>query len=173
MGQEQQEGVESNAQEDLTQKTIDTLEIDLNHALTEEHEGEVSDVDYSQLSKEQLVKFLENELSSITTEVKPSSLKKAETAVREIRTVLDQIKAKDREQALQVFIADTGSEDGFEYKYEDSLLEDNTSSYFKNNSNMVSMFPYLNKILAHLINSVKYLRVFNNYYVKKNYKKIN
>jgi hypothetical protein len=35
------------------------------------------------------------------------------------------------------------------------------------------MFPYLNKILAHLINSVKYLRVFNNYSVKKNYKKIN
>jgi hypothetical protein len=59
------------------------------------------------------------------------------------------------------------------YKYEDSLLEDNTSSYFKNNANMVSMFPYLNKILAHLINSVKYLRVFNNYSVKKNYKKIN
>ena len=59
------------------------------------------------------------------------------------------------------------------YKYENTLLEDNTSSYFKNNVNMVSMFPYLNKILAHLINSVKYLRVFNNYSVKKNYKKIN
>jgi hypothetical protein len=59
------------------------------------------------------------------------------------------------------------------YKYENSLLEDNTSSYFMNNSNMVGMFPYLNKILAHLINSVKYLRVFNNYSVKKNYKKIN
>ena len=59
------------------------------------------------------------------------------------------------------------------YKYENSLLEDNTSSYFKNNSNMVSVFPYLNKILAYLINSVKYLRVFNNYSVKKNYKKIN
>ena len=59
------------------------------------------------------------------------------------------------------------------YKYEDTLLEDNTSSYLRNNANMVSMFPYLNKILAHLINSVKYLRVFNNYSVKKNYKKIN
>jgi hypothetical protein len=59
------------------------------------------------------------------------------------------------------------------YKYENSLIEDNTSSYLRNNSNMVSMFPYLNKILAHLINSVKYLRVFNNYSVKKNYKKIN
>ena len=59
------------------------------------------------------------------------------------------------------------------YKYENSLLEDNTSSYLRNNANMVSMFPYLNKILAHLINSVKYLRVFNNYSVGKNYKKIN
>ena len=59
------------------------------------------------------------------------------------------------------------------YKYENSLIEDNTSSYLRNNSNMVSMFPYLNKILSHLINSVKYLRVFNNYSVKKNYKKIN
>ena len=59
------------------------------------------------------------------------------------------------------------------YKYEDTLLEDNTSSYLRNNTNMVSMFPYLNKILSHLINSVKYLRVFNNYSVKKNYKKIN
>ena len=59
------------------------------------------------------------------------------------------------------------------YRYEDTLLEDNTSSYLRNNSNMVSMFPYLNRILSHLINSVKYLRVFNNYSVKKNYKKIN
>ena len=59
------------------------------------------------------------------------------------------------------------------YKYEDTLIEDNISSYFMNNTNMVSMFPYLNKILAYLINSVKYLRVFNNYSVKKNYKKIN
>ena len=59
------------------------------------------------------------------------------------------------------------------YKYEDTLIEDNISSYFMNSTNMVSMFPYLNKILAHLINSVKYLRVFNNYSVKKNYKKIN
>ena len=59
------------------------------------------------------------------------------------------------------------------YKYENTLLEDNTSSYLKNNANMVSMFPYLNKILSNLINSVKYLSVYNNYSVKKNYKKIN
>lgn len=59
------------------------------------------------------------------------------------------------------------------YKYEDTLLEDNTSKYFQKNSDMVSMFKYLNKILSHLINSVKYLRNFNNYAVPKDYKHIN
>ena len=119
MAQEQQEGVESTEQEDLTQKTIDTLEIDLNEALAEEHEEEVSDVDYSQLSKEQLVKMLENELASITGEgMKPASLKKAETLAKEIRPVLDQIKLRDRENALKAYMADTGSEEGFEFKYD-------------------------------------------------------
>ncbi|TKT88899.1 DUF349 domain-containing protein [Dyadobacter frigoris] len=119
MAQEQHEGVESNAQEDLTQKTIDTLEIDLNNELTEELEEEAPDVDYSQLSKEQLVNLLENELSLINSEgVKPTSLKKAEALAREIRPVLDHIKQSDRETALKVFVADSGSEDGFEFKYD-------------------------------------------------------
>lgn len=119
MAQEQQEGVESNAQEDLTQKTIDTLEIDLNNELTEELEEEAPDVDYSQLSKEQLVNLLENELSLINSEgVKPSLLKKAEALAREIRPVLDHIKQTDRETALKSFVADSGSEDGFEFKYD-------------------------------------------------------
>ncbi|WAC14162.1 DUF349 domain-containing protein [Dyadobacter pollutisoli] len=119
MAQEQQEGVKSDEQEDLTQKTIDTLEIDLNNELTEEHEEEVPDVDYSQLSKEQLVNLLENELASIQAEgAKPALLKKAEAVAREIRPVLDQIKLKDREAALSAFVADTGGEDGFEYRYD-------------------------------------------------------
>jgi len=119
MAQEQQEGVKSEEQEDLTQKTIDTLEIDLNNELTEEHEEETPDVDYSQLSKEQLVKLLENELSVIQSDgSKPALLKKAESLVKEIRPVLDQIKLKERESALSTFIAETGGEDGFEYKYD-------------------------------------------------------
>jgi len=119
MAEEQQEGVESNAQEDLTQKTIDTLEIDLNNELTEELEEDAPDVDYSQLSKEQLVNLLENELSQINSEgVKPSLLKKAEALAREIRPVLDHIKQTDREAALKAFVADSGSEDGFEFKYD-------------------------------------------------------
>ncbi|MHA4740550.1 DUF349 domain-containing protein [Dyadobacter sp. MSC1_007] len=122
MAQEQQEGVKSEEQDDLAPKTIDTLEIDLNNELTEEHEEheeETPDVDYSQLSKEQLVNLLENELNAIRAEgATPAQLKKAEAVAREIRTVLDHIKQKDREAALKAFVADTGGEDGFEYKYD-------------------------------------------------------
>jgi hypothetical protein len=59
------------------------------------------------------------------------------------------------------------------YKYEDTLFEDNTSKYLQRNTMMVSMFKYLNKIMSHLINSVKYLRNYNNYAVPKDYKFIN
>ncbi|MCF2494415.1 DUF349 domain-containing protein [Dyadobacter chenhuakuii] len=119
MAQEQQERVKSDEQEDLTQKTIDTLEIDLNNELTEEHEEEVPDVDYSQLSKEQLVNILENELASINAEgSKPAALKKAESVAREIRPVLDSIKQKEKETALAAFVAENGGEEGFEYKYD-------------------------------------------------------
>lgn len=59
------------------------------------------------------------------------------------------------------------------YRYENSLFEDSTSKYLQKNPNMTDMFPYLNKLMAHLINSVKYLRNFNNYAVRKDYKRIN
>ncbi|CAG4997454.1 hypothetical protein DYBT9275_01778 [Dyadobacter sp. CECT 9275] len=119
IAQEQNEGVESNEQEDLTNKTIDTLEIDLNNDLTEEHEEEAPDVDYSQLSKEQLIKLLENDLEALRKDdVKPALFKKADAVVREIRAVVDQWKQRDRETALKAFIQDTGGEEGFEFKYD-------------------------------------------------------
>ena len=58
------------------------------------------------------------------------------------------------------------------YKYENNLMENNTSRYLQKSPNMRQFFPYLNKIMSHLINSVKYLRNFNNYAVKKDYKRI-
>jgi hypothetical protein len=58
------------------------------------------------------------------------------------------------------------------YKYENRLMEDNSSKYLQKNPTMRRFFPYLNKIMSHLINSVKYLRNFNNYAVRKDYKRI-
>lgn len=76
-----------------------------------------------------------------------------------------------------VSIYDTINEDKWEtknegYKYEDKLMENNTSSYLQKNPNMREMFPFLNRIMSHLINSVKYLRNFNNYAIKKDYRRI-
>lgn len=59
------------------------------------------------------------------------------------------------------------------YNYEETLFEDNSSKYLQRNKMMRDMFKYLNKIMSHLINSVKYLRNFNNYAVPKDYKHIN
>ena len=58
------------------------------------------------------------------------------------------------------------------YKYEKTLMEDNTSRYLQKNPTMRQFFPHLNRIMSHLINSVKYLRNFNNYAVRKDYKRI-
>ena len=59
------------------------------------------------------------------------------------------------------------------FQYENWLMEINTSKYLPRNPTMKSFFPYLNKLMSHLINSVKYLRNFNNYAVRKDYKRIN
>ena len=52
-------------------------------------------------------------------------------------------------------------------------MEDNTSKYLQKNPTVRHFFPYLNRIMSHLIDSVKYLRNFNNYAVRKDYKRIN
>lgn len=72
---------------------------------------------------------------------------------------------------------DTINENGWEtlnegYKYENDLMERSSSKYLQKNPKMVEMFPFLNKIMSHIIDSVKYLRNFNNYAVKKDYKRI-
>lgn len=59
------------------------------------------------------------------------------------------------------------------YDYRKTLMEDNTSKYLQKNPTVRRFFPYLNRIMSHLIDSVKYLRNFNNYAVRKDYKRIN
>lgn len=58
------------------------------------------------------------------------------------------------------------------FKYENTLFERSTSRYLQKNPTIRSFFPYLNRLMSNLINSVKYLRNFNNYAVRKDYKRI-
>ncbi|PWJ58934.1 uncharacterized protein DUF349 [Dyadobacter jejuensis] len=124
MAQEENTGVGSNEQEDLTTNTIDSLEIDLQNDLEEEPEEDTPDVDYSLLSKEDLVKALEGELAKVQhPEFKMSSFRQVETVVKEIRQIADQAKKEEREAALKVYIEETGAEEGFEFKSDEHLRQ--------------------------------------------------
>lgn len=59
------------------------------------------------------------------------------------------------------------------YDYTQSFLENFTSRYFKQNPMMVSVFPYLNKILVSMIQKVKYVQTYFNYAIDKNYDRLN
>jgi hypothetical protein len=96
------------------QATSQTLnsEADLaDHPETEEHaDEELNDhPDFSQMSKAQLVEVVK-ELN------KDLDLKKTDQLLREIRTAYDELREKERITALNRFILDGGTPDGFEYR---------------------------------------------------------
>ncbi|MFN4146264.1 MAG: DUF349 domain-containing protein [Runella sp.] len=76
-------------------------------------------IDYSHLDKAGLVKLLETLLDDAKSDkAKPSDFKRTDTALKEAKVLFDQIKKTEREEALQKFIAENGSDEGFEYKYD-------------------------------------------------------
>ena len=56
-----------------------------------------------------------------TASVNPSDFKKADQTLKEVKPLFDQMKRAEREAALQAYVAETGSEEGFEYKYDESV----------------------------------------------------
>ncbi len=100
------------------------------------------DVDYSQLSKEELIVTLQNEVEALSgATVGAGRFKKSDAMIKEIRPVIDQMKRNEWESAHQKYIAETGSEEGFEFKYDEStrqieeLIKDIRSrkkAYFQN-----------------------------------------
>jgi mevalonate pyrophosphate decarboxylase len=57
--------------------------------------------------------------------------------------------------------------------YSDVILKKTTSSYLFKNETVSGFIVYLNDIMFDLIENVKKIRVFVNFTVDKNYKKIN
>ncbi|TDB67140.1 DUF349 domain-containing protein [Arundinibacter roseus] len=77
------------------------------------------EVDYSQLSKEELTAVLQKELEAISVAtVAAGRFKKSDALIKEVRPVLDQLKQSEWNAAKEAYVADSGSEDGFEYKHE-------------------------------------------------------
>ena len=60
---------------------------------------------------------------------------------------------------------------GFDYK--DVIISKTISNYILQNTEMITFMEYINDIFFVLIESIKKIRIFNNYTVNKNYKYIN
>ncbi|QKZ12924.1 DUF349 domain-containing protein [Spirosoma sp. KUDC1026] len=99
-------------------------------------------VDYSQFSKQDFVSLLETQLATISVaEVAPGDFKKADQVLKEAKPLFDQMKRAEREAALQSYMADTGAEEGFEYKYDETVqrfddlykqIKSQKNTYFQN-----------------------------------------
>ncbi|MEZ4904435.1 MAG: hypothetical protein R2822_23160 [Spirosomataceae bacterium] len=106
------DGAELSESEQLTQEGVAAME--------ELEMAEEQAIDYSQLSKKDLVGLLENQLAIAKGEnVKSADFKRSDELLKEIKVVFDQIKKTEREEAKQRYIAENESEEGFEYKTDD------------------------------------------------------
>ncbi|GAB3569821.1 DUF349 domain-containing protein [Spirosoma luteolum] len=98
--------------------------------------------DYSQLTKAEFVSLLEAQLAAISGEtVAPGDFKKADRVLKESKPYFDGLKRADREVAQQAYVAETGSEDGFEFKYDEAVqrydelykqIKSQKNTYFQN-----------------------------------------
>ncbi|WP_273210855.1 DUF349 domain-containing protein [Runella zeae] len=106
------DGAELSESEQLTQQSVDAME---DFEVVEEQS-----VDYSQLDKNGFVNLLENQLAIAKNEnAKPGDFKRVDEVLKEAKVFFDQIKKSEREEALQRFVAENDSEDGFEFKPDD------------------------------------------------------
>ncbi len=93
----------------------------------EDDSDETEDIDYGQLSRDELIGILDTEIEALSVaQVSPGRFKKSDGLVKEVRPVLDQLKRSEYESAHKKYIADTGSEEGFEFKHDEKTrrLED-------------------------------------------------
>ncbi len=92
-------------------KELNTEE-DLDEKDSEEEDEEQEDIDYSQLSKEELV-------STIKVLAKDENIIISDSIARDIKPFFDEIRNKERSEALERFVADGGEEKDFDFKFDE------------------------------------------------------
>ncbi|UHG89819.1 DUF349 domain-containing protein [Spirosoma oryzicola] len=105
-------------------------------------EAAAPSVDYSQFSKQDFVDLLESQLAvTSSAAVTPGDFKKADQVLKEVKPLFDQMKRAEREAALQSYVAETGAEEGFEYKFDETIqrfddlykqIKSQKNTYFQN-----------------------------------------
>ncbi|WP_019986959.1 DUF349 domain-containing protein [Rudanella lutea] len=100
-------------------------EISADYADTETAEEEAAAqpaIDYSQFGKAEFVTLLQEQLTTISAEgVTPGDFKRADAILKEAKPLFDQLKAGDRQSALSKYTEENGSDEGFEFKYDESV----------------------------------------------------
>jgi Domain of Unknown Function (DUF349) len=80
-------------------------------------------VDYTGYSKADLVTLLDQTLNSIKGETTtPAQFRHADDVLKQSKPVMDALKREERQTALQQYTADTGSEEGFQFRTDDTAL---------------------------------------------------
>lgn len=127
--QEEQEHSQSTDHGRTLQSEVDLSEHD--ESVDEHHDDE--HVDYSNFSKAQFAELIKD-LS------KESNFKKVDNVLKEIKPLYDDIREKERAEALTRFIADGASPEDFEYKGDENdmvfdanykLIRDRKTQFFK------------------------------------------
>ncbi|MBA4849510.1 DUF349 domain-containing protein [Emticicia sp. BO119] len=81
------------------------------------------EVDYSNFSKKDFVDLGEKLLASIKSEgVSISDVKNADNVMKEIKPIFDDLKAREKSEALKKYIADNGGNEGFEFKNDNYVV---------------------------------------------------
>lgn len=110
------ESTELTEHEELTQQSESALE--------ELEVATEATVDYGQLGKDDFVKLAEEQLGILKAPgAKVADFKRVDDVVKKIKPLFEQIKKAQKEEAKQKFVAENESEEGFEFKYDESTLQ--------------------------------------------------
>ncbi|OIN60903.1 DUF349 domain-containing protein [Arsenicibacter rosenii] len=101
--------------------------------------------DYSQFSKQDFVDLLDKQLTTLKAEtVSPGDFKRADDVLKEVKPLFDQIKQGERSAALQKYVQENESEEGFTFKSDATVTQfDDLYKQIKNLKN--TFFQNLDK----------------------------
>lgn len=81
------------------------------------------EADYSNFTKKDFVDLGEKLLASIKADgVSVSDVKNADNVMKEIKPLFDDLKAREKSEALKKYIADNGNNEGFEFKNDNFIV---------------------------------------------------
>jgi hypothetical protein len=93
-------------------------------AIEELETTENQHIDYSQYAKADFIELLGNLMETAKKDdARPADFKRTDEILKEVRPLFDQLKKQEKDEALQKFVADNGSEEGFEYKYDEQTQQ--------------------------------------------------